>query len=389
MTAAKRPASPRGDAPETLADPTLRPPDGGKRRRVRRGTSKARVSTPGSLASDMERHNLRLLEQCFKDGAIVTLPDFDLDAFSRKVQDNRIPLAQAKPQPGLKPLRLSAADGPRLVFTKKGDFIMFFAPEFWGVKTQQYLLDAVDSLDQEGSPLKKDSARSGGDKRVLAVEGVESRFAQWGLHHHGIGQQFKHTLRPSPSLRSGGGATGVAARKGHLTDRTATDLKVNHMVDLINPVLNSALVEAKDKVAERSEEGASWVKSWSSNFLNQAIYENRQTKLHRDANGAPYCAEFLTLLGDFTGGDLFLPDINLTLEWLPNSACMFDGRTFAHEVRPWQGTRRICLVNYIWETSMNDLKVKLPERAPKLEEIKAQLEKAKGQCNVSSFYITF
>ena len=142
---------------------------------------------------------------------------------------------------------------------------------------------------------------------------------------------------------------------------------------------HESLVEAKIRVGQQSTEGAKWVAKWSSDYLNQAIFENRQTPLHRDGRGARYCADFLSILGNFTGGDLFLPDLNIKLEWLPNSACMFDGRTFAHEVMPWTGEKRLCLVNYIWKSSLLDLGVPLPVKAPALSEIVSRVEQERGK----------
>jgi hypothetical protein len=50
-------------------------------------------------------------------------------------------------------------------------------------------MDAIESLDA-ASPLQKDEARSHADKRVCSGSAEGSRRAEWGLHHHGIAQQF-------------------------------------------------------------------------------------------------------------------------------------------------------------------------------------------------------
>jgi hypothetical protein len=188
----------------------------------------------------------------------------------------------------------------------------------------------------------------------------------------------KHKLRPSPSLRIYQGEAGAKQRQKYMATRSLNDQKVNHMTKLIHPVFHAALTTAKDRVRDNSAEGAEWASQWSSDYLNQAIFENRWTQIHRDSSGAQYCADFLSILGSFEGGDLHLPDLNLTLEWRPNACCMFDGRTFSHEVLKWTGEKRICLVNYIWESSMNDLGVVLPRQAPRLAEIKERLQAERG-----------
>jgi hypothetical protein len=160
--------------------------------------------------------------------------------------------------------------------------------------------------------------------------------------------------------------------------RSPNDQKVNHMTELIHPAFHAALIAAKDRVRDNSAEGAEWTGRWTSNYLNQAIFEDRWTDIHRDSMGAQYCADFLCILGSFEGGDLRLPDLDLNIEWLPNACCMFDGRTFSHEVLKWSGQKRICLVNYIWESSMNDLGVELPSQAPRLSEIEERLRSTRG-----------
>jgi hypothetical protein len=188
----------------------------------------------------------------------------------------------------------------------------------------------------------------------------------------------KDKLRPSPSLRKYNGETGTEGRQKYLARRALNDQKVNHISQLIHPAFHTALAAAKDRVRDNSAEGAEWASRWTSDYLNQAIFENRWTQIHRDSAGAQYCADFLSILGDFEGGDLRFPDLDLNFEWLPNACCMFDGRTFSHEVLEWTGVKRICLVNYIWESSMNDLGVELPSRAPRLSEIEQRLRAERG-----------
>jgi hypothetical protein len=182
-----------------------------------------------------------------------------------------------------------------------------------------------------------------------------------------------------------GGEKAIQGRHQYLSARSINDGKVNHMTRIIHPTFHTALCQAKAQVRAKSKEGAEWADQWTIDYLNQAIFENRQTRLHRDSRGAQYCADFLSILGEFTGGDLFLPDLNIHLEWLPNAACMFDGRTFAHEVLPWQGKRRLCMVNYIWKTSMDDLSVDLPHQAPKLSEIQSRVKEERGEILPLSF----
>jgi hypothetical protein len=68
-----------------------------------------------------------------------TLPvrlSFKLDDFCARVKDGKVPLSEKKAQPGLDPQRLTAEEGPRIIVDQDGKFVMFYAPDFWGFKTQ-------------------------------------------------------------------------------------------------------------------------------------------------------------------------------------------------------------------------------------------------------------
>ncbi|KAG8690846.1 hypothetical protein FRC11_008721 [Ceratobasidium sp. 423] len=352
------------------SSPSFDDPDqGGTSEKGGSGEKRRRAAgmTPEYLLRGMERHNLRLIEKC-KIGVCEKI-----DQFCSQVLNGTICMYEKKPQPGMQPIRLCREDGPQIVVDKKDNFILFYGPQFWGNNTQEYLLDAIDTLDT-AQPFQMDSARVNADKRVMTGSKEGSRRAEWGIYTHGIAQQLKCKLRPSPSLRLVGGKSGIQARKAYLDARALNDGKINHMTKIIHESFHAALIEAKDCIRVKSLEAAGWMDQWTTNYLSQAIFENRQTGLHRDSRGSPYCADFLYILGDFQGGDLFLPDLNIKIEWLPNAACMFDGRTFAHEVLPWKGSRRLCMVNYIWKTAMDDLGVKLPKQAPKLSEILSRVK---------------
>lgn len=150
------------------------------------------------------------------------------------------------------------------------------------------------------------------------------------------------------------------------------------MVSLVYRELHAALKTAMDRLKARPDGAGEWANSWHSIYPCMAIVENRQTKLHNDSNGAPRAAEFLTTLGDFSGGELHLPGLKLKLDWTPNTACMFDGRSFSHEVLAFQGPRRLCLIGYLWKSSMERLEVQLPQAVPTLEDLRAQAKHARG-----------
>ncbi|KAG8690916.1 hypothetical protein FRC11_008153 [Ceratobasidium sp. 423] len=183
---------------------------------------RTRVVSFDQLLSGMKRHNLKLLERASEELSVVRLSNFDLDEFCTRVMDGNIPMHERKPQPGLAPLRLCKEDGPRIIVDKNENFVMFYCPQFWGTSTQEYLMEAIETLDA-AHPLQKDASRANADKRAVSGSAEGSRRAEWGLHTHGLGQQFKYDLRPSLSLRAAGGRKGVQARQNYLDTRALND----------------------------------------------------------------------------------------------------------------------------------------------------------------------
>lgn len=85
---------------------------------------------------------------------------------------------------------------------------------------------------------------------------------------------------------------------------------------------------------------------WRSVFFFLSVRFNRQTCIHRDAGGMRGGLDALFLAGRFTGGDLYLQDFGLVVEWGNGDFCCFDGKTFIHAVQPWEGTERNCFIYF-------------------------------------------
>lgn len=155
----------------------------------------------------------------------------------------------------------------------------------------------------------------------------------------------------------------------YLRVRRPQDEKINDILELLNPRLVKMLNRAREEFGQQGGRGK-WLDHWNGLFPGLAIIQNRQTAVHRDKNGAQYAGDFLSVFGDFRGGDLALPDLNLGLEWIAGAACFFDGRTFLHKVEPWKGSMRLCLVSYLWKTSMTALGIGVPSQAMTYEQLK-------------------
>ncbi|KAF8595302.1 hypothetical protein BDV93DRAFT_611468 [Ceratobasidium sp. AG-I] len=353
----------------TEGEVAINPP---KKRKTRRGTTKPRQRDSDDLLDGFRRHNLTLLEQALGEGNVVILDGFDLELHIAK-------RCAAKMAKTLKPQAIRWSDGPRVVLDCKLRLLVFYAPRFWGAESQATMLRDLDRL-VEKSPLTPDDAGHS-DRRIPDISLQPSlkpgRSVYWSLYHHAPGQQYKYPLKPCSALSEHHGSDGILARKTYLGDRKLNDMKINDMVSLIYRELHAALSAAMDKLKAKTGGTGEWANSWHSIYPCMAIVEDRKTQLHADSNGSPRAAEFLTTLGDFSGGELHLPELKLTLDWGPNTACMFDGRSFQHGVLAYRGARRICLVGYLWKSSMNMLGVTLPQTVPSLLDLRAQANAAR------------
>ncbi|KAG8734203.1 hypothetical protein FRC11_008748 [Ceratobasidium sp. 423] len=345
-----------------------------RKRGARRGTTKPRVPTVEKLTANWQKENLRSAQAAIRPGNLVELKGFNFPEFAEQVGRGRVGLKNGRAQSGLPPRRLAVEDGSRVVTDDMGNFVLGYFPEFWGKATRLRMLREIDELTRI-SPLITDSEKRS-DKRQGSIPGMKGKATYWSIFQHGIAQHNKYPANVSTSLQSGKGEVGRQAREDFLMQRAVNTNRINHMVKLLRQDLYDALRMSQNLLRMREDQVGNWARKWESIFPSMGLMENRQSGLHRDQRGAQHAGDFLYLLGSFKGGDLFFQDLNLSLEWLPGSAVIFDGRTLAHQVREWQGSRRVCVVHYLWETPFRELGVDLPGRTPHITEISSWLDQA-------------
>jgi hypothetical protein len=87
---------------------------------------------------------------------------------------------------------------------------------------------------------------------------------------------------------------------------------------------------------------------------------NRQTPLHLD--GADPLNAWVTLmtLGEFTGGELYIPSLNLRLHYEPGAIVLLKGRRLSHVVETWEGGQRISIVHFTHESLWREFGIVCP-----------------------------
>lgn len=81
-------------------------------------------------------------------------------------------------------------------------------------------------------------------------------------------------------------------------------------------------------------------------LLGRVVLFNRKTPLHRDNRDPNNGWACLVAIGDFKGGSVYMPDINLRVRLEPGDALLLRGHALQHEVDDWDAGQRISLAHF-------------------------------------------
>lgn len=146
------------------------------------------------------------------------------------------------------------------------------------------------------------------------------------------------------------------------------DLRINDLICQLHPRFYELMRMLKLALMRDQCPPPEFWEVWHSEFAFLSVGFNRQTSIHRDAGGMRGGLDALFLVGNFTRGDLYLQDFGLEVEWRAGDFCCFDGKTFSHEVREWDGEDRKCFIYFVHANVMKhfglDTSVPFPTVAP-------------------------
>ncbi|KAG9127602.1 hypothetical protein FRC07_011776 [Ceratobasidium sp. 392] len=369
-----------------------------------------------SDTADMRRiHGQRLIQKVLRkalENKVVL--DFRLVDFQREKNQGRHHIGG----PPIKPLaarvtRIDSSGGPQLVVDKDGVIVLFYAPNYIPKALQEKLLsllrDAVktkapkpdgvgtdkrstvfsppqqeeeldtDSEEENQAPLTEDEPvppKQASNSCVLDKSNLPPCAWYWSPALCGTGSQTTRAPTVNVPLRQALSPKRRSSTKNLLDGMRELNDQLGHLVAMIHPALWSVVCGVRTET-ERLDNQSSRVlaNDWTTPFPNLAVAFNRETALHRDNKGFCNAMDVLVLLGDFVGGDLHFPDLNLRVEWKPGFMCAFDGYTFAHEVMPWQGPQRTCLINYCRASTFTALNVPIVIPPAHLDRVNADLRR--------------
>ncbi len=143
----------------------------------------------------------------------------------------------------------------------------------------------------------------------------------------------------------------IRSKEAHtfLQMTTSVDLLCNAITALTAPQLYDVGMSAIQEFREGRHHSALHpnVDYWTSVWTGFSMIINRITPFHRDGGGAPTDYDLLISSGTHKGCVLDIPDIGLTVNYLPGTAVLLTGRILRHGVVEWKGGERICQARFI------------------------------------------
>ena len=143
----------------------------------------------------------------------------------------------------------------------------------------------------------------------------------------------------------------IRSKEAHtfLQMTTSVDLLCNAITALTAPQLYDVGMSAIQEFREGRHHSALHpnIDYWTSVWTGFSMIINRITPFHRDGGGAPTDYDLLISSGTHKGCVLDIPDIGLTVNYLPGTAVLLTGRILRHGVVEWKGGERICQARFI------------------------------------------
>lgn len=136
--------------------------------------------------------------------------------------------------------------------------------------------------------------------------------------------------------------------------------KVNCITDLAAPHFYQRLRLVHQHITEKYPMTETLAKTDALQFEGRSIIFNRQTPLHKDKTDPPLAIQILVCLGSFThGGQIYLPQLKLTIQFKPGDAVVLRGAKLEHGILPWYGGDRFSIVHFTHNSIWNESGISL------------------------------
>lgn len=162
------------------------------------------------------------------------------------------------------------------------------------------------------------------------------------------------------------------ARQRFIIELAAIFARINSTIEKCAPEMGDFMNTLR-KLIFRDPVCKMFASNNPSFFTCLTVLCNRQTGEHRDMFNHLRSMEALFMAGDYTGGELELPELGVTFKYGPGSFLFFRGRAFSHRVKDWKPARegqpdegkRLCFSLYTQQAVVRALQV--PSSDPALD----------------------
>lgn len=186
--------------------------------------------------------------------------------------------------------------------------------------------------------------------------------------------QHDRSFAPAKDLISSRNITQAVQRDLYICSFRDIHWKVNHILSLVHPQLHSVLSDLRTALVNHPS-CEKFLSIWASLFPGHSLICNRTTGEHIDKSGIRRGFEAILAHGEFSGGELFLKDLNVQISLLPGTLILLDGTSQRHRILPWSGPQRYSNALFVHRSVLAELNI--PHVLPNVtvEEISARLSR--------------
>lgn len=122
--------------------------------------------------------------------------------------------------------------------------------------------------------------------------------------------------------------------------------RVNEATAILDPVFHTKLLRVKQLAQEKYAFIAGINTVDTLNLEGRELLFNRLSGPHLDSQDPHLAWAALFAAGAFTGGEIYFPQLNLTVRLSPGDAVWVRGRVVVHQILPWAGGQRISIPHF-------------------------------------------
>ena len=134
---------------------------------------------------------------------------------------------------------------------------------------------------------------------------------------------------------------------------------MNHILELLDSEAFKCYTTAHKRLCKRFR----WLEALAAVdptlFHGRSFIFNRATPRHLDAKDVPEGWAVLLSVGDYEGGELYLPHLGMIVPFLPGTAIFIRGGILPHEILAFSNGQRISVAHFVHDNVFNHVGVKI------------------------------